>query len=120
MRRLGWYISEGKSSSNFQHRSQISFAVIYSAMDSSTVPSHTPALSYAPEDGAIVLHSSSSSSSGHSPSESVDEKETPPPSVKEIEFKIDPEALPPKTGTTATRYLKREQHPLASYAKTRC
>ncbi|KAF7967448.1 hypothetical protein HWV62_15397 [Athelia sp. TMB] len=84
----------------------ISFAVFYSAMDSSTVPSNTPALSYAPEDGAIVLHSSSSSSSGHSPSESVDEKETPPPSVKEIEFKVDPEALPPKTGTTATRYLK--------------
>ena len=109
-RRFGWYISEGKFASYPQHRSQISFAVFYSAMDSSTIPSSTPALSYAPEDGAIVLHSSSSSSSGHSPSESIDEKEkeTPPPSVKEIEFKVDPEALPPKTGTTATRYLKRE------------
>ena len=78
-------------------------------MDSSTIPANTPPLYYAPEDGAIVLHSSSSSS-GHSPSESIDEKEkeTPPPSVKEIEFKVDPEALPPKTGSTATRYLKRE------------
>lgn len=70
--------------------------------------SNVQSLPYAAEDGAIVLHSPSSSSSGHSPSDSTDEKETAPPSVKEIEFKVDPEAMPAKTGTTATRYLKRE------------